>query len=169
MCAFWAHQIWNIIIVEVLWNFCCILETAVVEGFLLHLVYVKECAYSVCLFVTPWTVAHQAPLSLGILQARNWSGLLCPPPGDLPDREIEPRSPAFQADTLLSEPPGSPCERLPELITYLISLPLLCNVLFSFYSVIRKHWEMIIVITPALLSWLRSGSYWAHHQVISIF
>ena len=72
-------------------------------------------SYSVRLFATPWTVAHQAPLSMGILQARNWSRLLCPPPGDLPDPEIEPRSPAFQADTLLSDHQGSPCERIPEL------------------------------------------------------
>ena len=42
MYAFPAHQIWNIIIVELLWNFCCLLKTAAVEGFLLHLVYAKE-------------------------------------------------------------------------------------------------------------------------------
>ena len=42
----------------------------------------------------------------GILQARNWTGLSFPSPGDLPDPGIEPRSPALQADTLTSEPPG---------------------------------------------------------------
>ena len=35
-----------------------------------------------------------------------WSGLPCPSPGDLPNPGIKPRSPAFQADSLLSEPPG---------------------------------------------------------------
>ena len=42
--------------------------------------------------VTPWTVAHQAPLSMGFSRQEYWSGLPCPPPGDLPDSGIEPRS-----------------------------------------------------------------------------
>ena len=42
------------------------------------------------LCVTLWTVACQAPLSLGILQARMLEGLPCPPPGELPDPEIKP-------------------------------------------------------------------------------
>ena len=43
-----------------------------------------------------------------ILQARIWSGLPCPPPGDLPNPGTEPRSPALQVDSLLSEPPEKP-------------------------------------------------------------
>ena len=43
-------------------------------------------------FVTPWTVAHQAPLSMGFLRQEFWSGLPCPPPGDLPDPRVEPTS-----------------------------------------------------------------------------
>ena len=58
------------------------------------------------LFATPWTVAHQAPPSMGFSRQEYWSGLLFPSLGDLPDPEIEPRSPALQADTLTSEPPG---------------------------------------------------------------
>ena len=54
---------------------------------------------------TPWTVAHQAPPSMGISRQEYWSGLPFPSPGDLPDPGIEPRSPALQADTLTSEPP----------------------------------------------------------------
>ena len=42
------------------------------------------------LFVTPWTVAPQAPLALGFSRQEDWSGLPCPPPGDLPDPGIEP-------------------------------------------------------------------------------
>ena len=57
------------------------------------------------LFVTPWTVAYQAPPSMGFSRQEYWSGLPFPSPGDLPDTEIEPRSPALQADALLSEPP----------------------------------------------------------------
>ena len=62
----------------------------------------------VWLFVTPWTVAHESPLSMGFSRQEYWSGLPCPPPGDLPDPGIEPRSPALQADSLSSESPGKP-------------------------------------------------------------
>ena len=57
----------------------------------------------VLLFVTPWTVACQAPLSMEFPKQEYWSGLLCPSPGDLPNPGIEPWSPALQADTLLTE------------------------------------------------------------------
>ena len=55
---------------------------------------------------------HSPPGSsvLGILQARHWSGLPFPSPGDLPNPGIEPRSPALQADSLPYEPPGKPNE-----------------------------------------------------------
>ena len=51
----------------------------------------------------PWTVAHQAPLSMEFSRQEYWSGLPFPPPGDLPDPGIEPRSPALQADSLPTE------------------------------------------------------------------
>ena len=54
------------------------------------------------LFATPWTVAHQAPPSMGFSRQEYWSGLPFPSPGDLPDSGIEPRSPALQADALTS-------------------------------------------------------------------
>ena len=54
-------------------------------------------------FATPWTVAHQAPLSMEFSRQEYWNGLLFPTPGDLPDPGIEPASPALQADSLLSE------------------------------------------------------------------
>ena len=60
------------------------------------------------LFVTPWTVAHQAPLSVGFSKQEYWSGLPCPLPGDFPDTGIKPRSPTLQANSLPSEPPGKP-------------------------------------------------------------
>ena len=59
------------------------------------------------LFATPWTVAYQAPLSMGFSRQEYWSGLPFPSPGDLPDPGIEPWSPAFQEDTLISEPRGT--------------------------------------------------------------
>ena len=58
------------------------------------------------LFGTPWTVAYQAPPSVGFSRQEYWSGLPFPSPGDLPNPGIEPRSPALLADALPSEPPG---------------------------------------------------------------
>ena len=57
--------------------------------------------------VTSCTIACQAPLSMEFSRPEYWSGLPCPSPGDLPNPEIEPRSPALQADSLLSESPGT--------------------------------------------------------------
>ena len=52
---------------------------------------------------TPWTVACQAPLSMGFSRQEYWSGLSFPSPGDLPDPGIEPRSPSLQTDSLPTE------------------------------------------------------------------
>ena len=60
------------------------------------------------LFVTPWTVAFQAPLSMGFSRQEYWNRQPFPSPGDLPDTEIKPGSLALQADSLPSEPPGAP-------------------------------------------------------------
>ena len=60
------------------------------------------------LFATPWTIAYQAPPSMGFSRQECWSGLPFPSPGDLPDPGNEPGSPALQADTLPSEPLGKP-------------------------------------------------------------
>ena len=59
-------------------------------------------------FSTPWTVAYQAPLSVGFSRQECWSGLPFPSSGDLPNPGIEPGSPALQADALPSAPPGKP-------------------------------------------------------------
>ena len=56
------------------------------------------------LFVTPWAVAHQTPLSVEFSSQEYWIVLPFPSPGNLPDPRIEPRSPALQADSLPSEP-----------------------------------------------------------------
>ena len=58
------------------------------------------------LFATPWTAAYQAPPSMGFSRQEYWSGLPFPTPGDLSDPGIESRSPALQADSSPSEPPG---------------------------------------------------------------
>ena len=58
------------------------------------------------LFETPWTIVYQAPPSMGFSRQEYWSGLPFLSPGDLSDPGIGPRSSAFQADALTSEPPG---------------------------------------------------------------
>ena len=67
-------------------------------------------SWVVCDSVSPWTPEEpcQLPLSMGFSRQEYWSGLPCPPPGNLPNPGIEPRSPALQADSLLSETPGKP-------------------------------------------------------------
>ena len=72
--------------------------------------YGKDVCVCVCVCVlvaqfcatlwAPWTVAHQAPLSMEFSRQEYWSGLPFPSPGDLPDPEIKPESPALQADSL---------------------------------------------------------------------
>ena len=59
-------------------------------------------------FVTPWTVSHQAPLSMGFPRQEYRSGLPFPSPGDLPDPGTKPASSASQADSLLLNQQGSP-------------------------------------------------------------
>ena len=71
--------------------------------------YVCYMLSRVWLSVVPWTVACQAPLSMGVFQAKKyWNGLPCPPPGDLPNLGIKPGSPALQTDSSLSEWSGKP-------------------------------------------------------------
>ena len=59
-------------------------------------------------FVIPWTIAHQAPLCMGYPRQEYWSGLLCPPLGDLTDPEIETMSSTLQADLFTTAPHGKP-------------------------------------------------------------
>ena len=58
--------------------------------------------------ITLWTVAHQAPLSMGFPRQEYWRGLLFPSPRDLPYPGIKPTSPALQADSLPMSHEGGP-------------------------------------------------------------
>ena len=78
-------------------------------------VLVRACMLSrfccVQLFAIPWTVAHQAPLSMGFSRQEYWSGWQCPSPGDLPDLGMEPTShvsPTLAGRFFTTEPPGKP-------------------------------------------------------------
>ena len=68
---------------------------------------------------TPWTVARQAPLSMGFSRQEYWSVLPFPSPGDLPNPGIEPMSPALAGKFFTTEPPGNPyllpCTKVPVL------------------------------------------------------
>ena len=70
------------------------------------------CACSVASVVSDsWTAARQAPLSVEFSRQEYWSGVLCPPPRDLPDPGIKPTSPvssALKVKSLLLVPPGKP-------------------------------------------------------------
>ena len=73
---------------------------------------VREPKYSslscVQLFLTPWTVARQGPLSMGLSRQKYWSGLPFPSPGDFPNPGIKLVSPALAGTFFTTEPPGKP-------------------------------------------------------------
>ena len=74
------------------------------------MIRVSGCVLSfsrVQLFETPWTVAHQAPLSMGFPRQEYWSGLPFSSPGDLPDSGIKPASPALAGRFFNAELPGN--------------------------------------------------------------
>ena len=70
----------------------------------LQRVCVLRCSVVLDSLQTPWTVAHQALLSIRFSRKKYWIGLLFPPPGDLPDPGIEPLAGRF----FITEPPGNP-------------------------------------------------------------
>ena len=76
-----------------------------------------SCFSRVRLFATPWTVAHQAPLSMGFFRQEYCSGLPFPSPEDLPD---SPVSPALQVDSLLLSHWGSPVVVIPNPVTFIV-------------------------------------------------
>ena len=84
------------------------LFNTVISEWVTYLLLCAESLSHVRLFVTPWTVAHQALLSMGILQARILEWVAMPSSRGSSDPRIEPRSPELQADSLPSEPPGKP-------------------------------------------------------------
>ena len=59
-----------------------------------------------CLFVTPWTIVHEAPLSMEFSRQEYWNGLLFPSPGNLPNLGLKPMSPALADRFFTTEPPG---------------------------------------------------------------
>ena len=81
-----------------------VLQYVAFSDWLLLLVSCAMLLNLVQLFVTPFSAAHQAPLSMGLYRQEYWSGLPFPTPGDLPNPGIEPKSPALQGISLPFEP-----------------------------------------------------------------
>ena len=91
------------------------------------------------------TVACQAPLSMEFSRQEHWSGLPLPPPGDLPDPGIEPASPvspALQADSLSSEPPGEPNLCIVDINSYLVLMSAIFNKLEKQYA---QKWKILYI------------------------
>ena len=132
-------------------------------SYILHLLSFESVSH-IWLFVTLWTVAQQASLSMWFSRQECWSGLPFPPAGDLPNPGIRPWSPALQADSLLFVSPGKP--RWLQLYANYILDPVLTFIALSLQTIsciflflhIRKkgkgHW------TVGLNSWVTDISLW---------
>ena len=85
-------------------------------------------------FVTPWTVAHQAPLSMGFPRQEYWSGLPFPSPGDLPNPGIKPTTPVLTGGFFTVEPSRklTYVHTVPQIIQYFFSELFCLIVLFTF-------------------------------------
>ena len=93
----------------------------------------------VWLFVTPWTAAHQVPLSMRFSRQEYWSRLPCPSPGHLPNPRVEPDSPAFAGGFFTTEPPRKPLGRLKESQILEKSVSSRDSDIFLVIKVSRKH------------------------------
>ena len=134
------------------------------------------------LFITPWTVAYQAPPPMEFPRQEYWSGLSFPSPADLIDPVIKPRSPIFQADALLSESPDTsfnllmwcitlknwqiskhPCISMIN-ITWSCCMILLVYCWFQFCSILLTIFASLL-INDAGLDFLFVVSVWFSHHV----
>ena len=107
------------------------------------------------LFATPWTLAYQTPQSMEFSRQEYWSGLPFPSPGDLPNPGIEPRSPALQADALLSEPPGKPDSSLGGLKSWVKSV----SPVFTFQGRFKACASSEHHVAQMMTYWGRAGMW----------
>ena len=110
------------------------------------------------LFETPWTIAYEAPPSVGFSRQECWRGVPFPSPGDLPDPGIKPGSPALEADALTSEPPGE--FSIPtDLVGMTIQRALFRNLFFSWFGLLHALLNVISQFIHPLrgLPWWLSG------------
>ena len=135
-----------------------------------YLIYVKitvVCTVSCApLFVTPWTVAHQAPLFIEFSRQEYWSGLPFLSPGNLSDPRIEPRSPALQANYLPSQPPGKPKRTI---IHDLISTIILVFCLIFPHIPFFPHFVLFIWIVISLFHYFSLINMRVMHTIFLLF
>ena len=126
--------------------------------------------------VTPWTAAHQAPLSMGFPRHEYWSGLPFPSPGDLHNPGVKPKSPVLQADSLPQSHQGSIgevcfCFYFWWFVSYygraawkLFFLPYTCNgvLLISNKEWTTKPWKAWLTLTCISLSERIQSGVWPH-------
>ena len=106
------------------------------------------------LFATPWTEAHQTPLSVEFFRQKYWSGLPFPFPRDLSDPGIEPGSPTLQADSLPSEPPEKP-NHIVITIFFALSYTIIFAILLQFF--LFNHGYCFQSCTVLNNTWLPQG------------
>ena len=113
-CTFSTFSTWDSAGIQYIYSVICVTNTSIqLQNIFMtpkeNSIYIKVKVKSlsrVRLFATPWTVAYQAPPSMGFFRQEYWSGFPFPSPGDLPNPGVEPRFPALEANALTSEPPG---------------------------------------------------------------
>ena len=110
-----------------------------------------SCFSHVQFFATPWTVAHQTPLSIGFSRQVYWSGLPFPIPGGLPHPWVKsecPASPAFAGGFFTTEPPGKPsCSVLLYFSRYYIRYPQILNP----FKISTLNVSFIVVVVAAVV------------------
>ena len=89
---------------------------------------------------TPWTVAHQAPLSIGFPRQEYWGGLAFLSPGDLPDSGIKPRSPALKSGFFTAQPLGSPSDSVKH-----------TNIFFFFQILYLYSYYKVLSVVPCAI------------------
>ena len=114
-------------------------------------------------FVTPWTVALQAPLSMEFSRQEDWRGLPFPSPGDSPNPGIKPRSPALAGRFLTTESPGKPSMSIHVVANGIISLCFYSWVVFHCTYISHLFYPFICRVTLRLLLRLGYYEHWGAH------
>ena len=115
----------------------------------------------VWLFATPWSLAYQAPLSMGFSRQEYWSGLPFPSPGDLPNPRTEAGSPALQADALPSELPEKASNTVTSSMKTLKMVPVKKNVSSDWRAICFIIYFLVeIVLLLSLLELIHPSIYY---------
>ena len=130
-----------------------------------------SCFSHVWLFITPWTVARREPLSMRFSRQEYWSGVPCPPPGDLSEPATEPMSPALQVDSLLLSHQGSPkhlilVRRMEIFLRRLCMHAELCPTLCKSMDCRQEYWSRFYFLLQGTFPTQRSNPHLLHCRQI---